>query len=68
MADFESETSMYQRTEEIVSTLDSAVSQNVSIGDNLVNAYSSLGKIDVVDPLELQLIDYWLTDIARLIP
>ena len=68
MADFESETSMYQRTEEIVSTLDGAVSQNVSIRDNLVNAYSSLEKIDVVDPLELQIIDYWLTDIAKLIP
>jgi len=68
MADFESETSMYQRTEEIVSTLDGAVRQNVSIGDNLVNAYSSLEKIDVVDPLELQLIDYWLTDIAKFIP
>ena len=68
MADFESETSMYQRTEEIVSTLDTAVRQNRSISDNLVNAYSSLEKIDVVDSLELQLIDYWLTDITKFIP
>ena len=68
MADFESETSMYQRTEEIVSTLDGAVSQNASISDNLVNAYSSLEKIDIVDPLELQIIEYWLTDIAKFIP
>ena len=29
MADFESETSMYQRTEEIVSTLDTAVTKSL---------------------------------------
>ena len=67
MADFESETSMYQRTEEIVSTLDTAVRQNRSISDNLVNAYSSLEKIDVVDSLELQVIDCWLADMAQFI-
>lgn len=67
MLDFESETSMYQRTEEIVTTLDGAVRQNVSIGDNLINAYSSLLNIDVVDPLELKVIDCWLADMAQFI-
>jgi hypothetical protein len=67
MADFESEISMYQRTEEIVSALDRAVRQNCSISDNLFNAYSSLEKIEVVDPLELHLIDYWLADISKFI-
>jgi hypothetical protein len=67
MADFVSEISMYQRSEEIVSVLEGAVKQNCSISDNLVNAYSSLEKIEVVDPIELQLIDYWLADIAKFI-
>jgi hypothetical protein len=65
MADFESEISMYQRTEEVVSILESAVKQNCSISDNLVNAYSSLEKIGVVDSLELKLIDYWLADLSK---
>jgi len=67
MSDFESEISMYQRTEEIVSVLDSEIKQNCSISDNLVNAYTSLEKIDVVDSRELQLIEYWLIDISKFI-
>lgn len=67
MSDFESEISMYQRTEEIVSVLDSEIKQNCSISDNLVNAYTSLEKIDVVGSHELQLIEYWLADIAKFI-
>lgn len=67
MVDFESEISMYQRTEEIVSALDGVVKQHCSISDNLINAYSELQKIEVVDPHELRLIDYWLTDITKLI-
>lgn len=67
MVDFESEISMYQRTEEIVLALDCAVKQDCSISDNLTNAYSSLEKIDVVDPHELQLIEYWLADISEFI-
>jgi hypothetical protein len=68
MLDFESEISMYQQTEEIVSVLDNAVKSNCSINENLVNAYSSLEKIHVVDPLELKLIDYWLSDISKFTP
>ena len=68
IADFESETSMYLHTEEIVSVLNTAISQNCSIEDNLVNAYLSLEKIKVVDSLELKLVDYWLKDISKFIP
>ena len=67
MADFESEISMYQHTEEIFSALDCGVKANCSIGDNLINAYSSLEKIGCVDQIELQLIDYWLEDISPFI-
>ena len=67
MVDFESEISMYQRTEEIVSVIDLSVVDHCSISDNLLNAYSSLEKIGVVESLELQLIDYWLDDISQFI-
>ena len=67
MVDFESEISMYQHTENIVSALDRGVKAHCSIGDNLINAYSSLEKIGVVDQFELQLIDYWLEDISPFI-
>ena len=67
MVDFESEICMYQRTEEIVSVINRAVKQDLSISHNLVNAYSSLEKIGVVDQIELQLLDYWLQDISPFI-
>ena len=67
MVDFESEICMYQRTEEIVSVLNGAVKQHCSISDNLVNAYSSLERIGVVDQTELQLLDHWLNDITPFI-
>ena len=67
MVDFESEISMYQRTEEIVSAIDLSVIDQCSISDNLLNAYSSLEKIGVVESLELHLIDYWLDDISQFI-
>ena len=67
MTDFESEISMYQHTEEIVSVIEGAVKQNCSISDNLVNAYTSLEKISVVDSQELQIIDCWLADISKFI-
>ena len=67
MLDFESEISMYQRTEEIVSAIDLSLIDQCSISDNLLNAYSSLEKIGIVESLELQLIDCWLDDISQFI-
>ena len=67
MVDFKSEICMYQRTEEIVSVINEAVKQHCSISDNLVNAYSSLERIGVVDQTELLLLDHWLKDITPFI-
>ena len=60
MSDFESEISMYQHTDYIVETLNDVIKDDVSINDNLVNAYSSLNKIGIVDSLELKILDCWL--------
>ena len=67
LLDFESEICMYQRTEEIVSVINGSVKQHCSVSDNLVNAYSSLERIGVVDQTELQLLDHWLKDITPFI-
>ena len=67
MSDFESEISMYQHTDYIVKTLNDVIKDDVSINDNLVNAYSSLNKIGIVDSLELKILDCWLNDITDLI-
>ena len=67
MVDFGSEICMYQRTEEIVSVINGAVKQHCSVRDNLVNAYSSIERIGVVDQTELQLLENWLNDISPFI-
>jgi hypothetical protein len=67
MSDFESEISMYQHTDYIVETLNDVIKDDISINDNLVNAYSSLNKIGIVDSLELKILDCWLNDITDLI-
>jgi hypothetical protein len=57
--DFESEVTMYLHTEKSMETVKRSVG-NVSVKDNLFNAYESLLKIGVVEEREINVLKAWL--------
>lgn len=57
--DFESEVPMYLHTEKSLEAVNKSVS-NVSITDNLYNAYEALLKINVVEEREMNVLKEWL--------
>lgn len=57
--DFESEVPMYLHTEKSLEAVNKAMS-NVSVKDNLYNAYEALLKINVVEEKEIKVLNEWL--------
>lgn len=57
--DFESEVPMYLHTEKSLEAVRKAIS-NVSVADNLYNAYEALLKINVVEEREMNVLKEWL--------
>ena len=64
--DFESEIPCYLYPEKIIDVVDGAVSSRFSIEDNLIGAYESLIRHDLVPEREMDLILAWVQDIQDL--
>ena len=65
MIDFESEVSMYLKTKDLMSILLDSVNSNISVADNLANAYKALTFRSIVKDQELNLLDQWLDDVSN---
>lgn len=66
LSDFESEIPCYLYPEKIIDVVDGAVSSRFSIEDNLISAYESLIRHDLVPKREMDLILAWVQDIQDL--
>jgi hypothetical protein len=66
MKDFISEIPMYQHCERVIDIVSSSISLEDSIETNLLNAYKSLFKENIVCEKELKTLEVWLKDIERL--
>lgn len=68
MQDFESELPVYLWAEKIVEVVSGAVSDRVTVADNLLAAYKELHRYDIVAAVELDLLEAWLFDLQSLSP
>lgn len=66
LSDFESEIPCYLYPEKIIDVVDRAVSSRFSIEDNLISAYESLIRHELVPEREMDLILAWVQDIQDL--
>jgi hypothetical protein len=66
LSDFESEIPCYLYPEKIIDVVDGAVSSRFSIEDNLIGAYESLIRRDLVPKREMDLVLAWVQDIQDL--
>lgn len=64
LKDFESEIPCYLYAERVIDLVKEIVSPDVSLQENLLNAYITLGKNGLVPPEEGQVITAWLHDMA----
>ncbi len=61
--DFRMEVSCYLKTYDVWDSVGAAISSRESLTDNLWNAYEALGKVEVVQREELDLLSCWLRDL-----
>jgi hypothetical protein len=61
--DFESEIPMYLNAEKAIEIVNSSISKNFGIIDNLYNAYTNLAKGKIVDEKEMYTLSAWLEDL-----
>ena len=66
MKDFISEIPMYEHCEEVIGTVNNAISPTNSIADNLHLAYRALLKKSIVSDKEMITLDAWLDDMNNL--
>ncbi len=66
LSDFESEIPCYLHAEKILEAVEAVVSSRHSIETNLVNAYESLVRHDLVPKCEMELVLAWVRDIQIL--
>jgi hypothetical protein len=66
MKDFISEIPMYTQSEEVFKRVSEAISPDRSIADNLRLSYKALFASGIVADRELESLDAWLNDVARL--
>lgn len=64
MKDFESEIPMYLYSEAIIEEVSASISKDMSISDNLHNAYLRLNSLNIVSKEEIKCLEAWLTDYA----
>lgn len=65
MRDFEMEVEMYLQTRDVVEISREAVSDRVSISDNIFRVYRELVKAHVVNDTELTTLELWLRDLEK---
>jgi len=63
MKDFLSELPMYEQGEKVIEVVSANISGNVSIENNLYNAYHALHRNGIVIDKELQTLEAWLKDL-----
>jgi hypothetical protein len=61
--DFLLEIPMYQYCEQVIETVDKAISANRSLSDNLYESYRGLVNLNVVPAEEMTALQAWLADI-----
>lgn len=66
LSDFESEIPCYLYSENIVNVVEGAVSSRFSIETNLINAYESLIRHDIIPKREMDLVLAWVRDIQNM--
>jgi hypothetical protein len=66
LSDFESEIPCYLHAEKILEVVEGAVSSRVSIETNLLNAYESLIRDDLIPKCEMELVLAWVRDIQNM--
>lgn len=66
MQDFESEIPCYLWSEQIPKILNSALSKNNSLADNLFNSYKILAEKNIVKNSELPCVEAWLKDLVHI--
>jgi hypothetical protein len=64
--DFIQEIPMYETTQKVIELVLKAASANVSIEDNLINAYEALYRGKIVIDKELENLNAWLYDLSTL--
>ncbi len=66
LSDFESEIPCYLHAEKILDVVEGAVSSRFSIETNLLNAYESLIRHDLIPKCEMELVLAWVRDIQNM--
>jgi len=66
LSDFESEIPCYLYAEKILNVVEGGVSSCYSIETNLVNAYESLIRHDLIAKCEMELVLAWVRDIQNI--
>lgn len=66
MKDFISEIPMYENGEKVIEIVSNAISEKVSIDNNLYNAYSALLKNKIIMDKELGTLEAWLKDLSMM--
>lgn len=66
LKDFESEIPVFLYSEKIIELVNSVIKKNVSISENLINAYKCLLKENIVHEKEIFLLEAWLNDLRRI--
>jgi len=66
LSDFESEIPCYLYPERILDVVEGAVSSRFSIEDNLINAYESLVRENLIPKCEMDLVSAWVRDIQNI--
>lgn len=66
MKDFISEIPMFEHGESVIEIVEKAISSSQNISDNLHNAYTALLDKAIVTREEINTLEAWLTDIARI--
>lgn len=64
MADFESEIPMHLHAERVVDVVGEGISAHRSIAENLLEAYLSLHRKDIVKAVEVSAVEAWIADLA----
>lgn len=65
--DFDSEVVMYLNSEFIMLELAKIIDSNLSISENLLNAYRRLMEMGIVENSELELLNYWIFDCNKVL-
>jgi hypothetical protein len=66
MEDFRLEIPMYDSCESLVPIVSQVVRKDASISDNLLAAYAELIRCEIVASSEMQILDAWLDDLAKI--